>query len=256
MKNFALPDAAPVLSWLSRNTPLIHCLTNEVSMNFVANALLAIGASPSMVAAWQEIGEFTAIADNLVVNLGSLSDARLRGISMGVQTAHEHGKPWVLDPAAVGEKLYYRSSFARELLSYYPTVIRGNAAEILYLAGEKGSIRGADSLSPSEDAIDAAQTLAQEQKAIVVVTGASDYITNGERIVTVTGGHPHLTRVTGTGCALSAIIAATVTSGDAFLGAASACVFMKHAGEYAAKNSQGLGTFTAAILDGLTVPKA
>lgn len=255
MKHFTLHDAAPVLAWLKRNTPLVHCLTNEVSMNFVANSILAVGGSPSMVAAWQEIGDFTKIADNLVVNMGSLADMRLRGISMGVQTAHEYGKPWVLDPAAVGEKLAYRSTFTRELLSYYPSVIRGNAAEILYLAGMKARIRGADSLNRSEEAVEAAKSLATVQRAVVVVTGEIDYITDGEQTVMVRGGDALLTRVTGTGCALSGIIAATVTSGNIFLGAASACVFMKHAGEYAAKNSKGLGSFATAILDGLTVPK-
>ncbi|SUO95826.1 hydroxyethylthiazole kinase [Suttonella ornithocola] len=178
---FTLNEAMPVLTWLKRNTPLIHCLTNTVSMNFVANTLLAVGASPSMVAAWQEIGDFTLVADNLMVNVGSLTDARLRGISMGVQTAHENGKPWVLDPAAVSDKLSYRSSFARELLRYYPAVIRGNAAEILYLAGEKSRNRGADSLNDSNEAIGAAQMLAQRQNAIVVVSDESDYIVQSSK---------------------------------------------------------------------------
>lgn len=255
MKNFTLHDTDPILTWLKHNTPLVHCLTNHVSMNFVANSILAVGGSPAIVSAWQEIEKFTKFADNLVVNMGSLTDLRLRGISIGVQTAHKNNKPWVLDPAAVSKKLPYRASFTRELLSYYPAVIRGNAAEILYLSDKKANIRGADSLSRSDDALEAAQALAQKQNAVVVVTGETDYITDGEQTVMVKGGNELLTRVTGTGCALSGIIAATVTSGEIFLGAASACVFMKHAGEYAAKNSKGLGTFATAVLDGLTISR-
>lgn len=256
MKDFTFEQAAPVLDWFQRHTPLIHCLTNNVSMNLVANALLAVGASPGMVEAAQEIGEFTVRADNIVINLGSLRDSRLRSISMGVQTAHENGKRWVLDPAAVSDKLFYRSSFARELLSYYPAVIRGNAAEILFLAGGKGESRGADSLTDSTEAIEAAKELAVSQHAVVSVTGATDYVTDGETVYAIRGGSPMLARVTGTGCALSAITAATVLSKRNVIdGAAAACLFMKNAGEYAANHSQGMGTFATALLDGLTIPK-
>lgn len=255
--HYTLQDATPTLSWFQENTPLIHCLTNNVSMNFVANALLAVGASPATVEASQEVGDFVLCADNLVVNVGSLRDSRLRGISMGVQTAHENGKKWVLDPAAVSNKLFYRSSFTRELLSYYPAVIRGNAAEILFLAGGKGESRGADSLTASTEAIDAAVELAREQNGVIVVSGSTDYVTDGKTILAIKGGTPMLTRVTGTGCALSAITAATILATKTVLhGAAAACVFMKHAGEYAEKNSKGLGSFASALLDGLTIPKS
>lgn len=256
MKSFGFEEAAPVLSWLQKNTPLVNCLTNNVSKNFVANALLAVGASPSMVEASAEISAFTLVADATVVNVGSLVDYRLRGISMAVQTAHENGKPWILDPAAVSESLFYRSSFARELLRYYPAIIRGNAAEIMFLAGEKSSSRGADSLSSSDEALRAAKLLAGDQNCVVVVSGKKDYVTNGKETFCIMGGDPKMARVTGTGCALSAIMGATACAQYDFLrAAAAACVVMKHAGEYAALNSRGLGSFASALLDGLTIDK-
>lgn len=257
MNNFSFVDAAKILEWLQKNTPLVNCLTNNVSKNFVANALLAVGASPSMVESAAEVANFTLRADATVINLGSLQDYRLRGISMAVQTAHENGKIWVLDPAAVGEALFHRSSYARELLSYYPAVIRGNAAEIMFLAGESSSSRGADSLSSSDEAIAAAQLLAQDQNCVVAVSGKADYVTDGQRTYRISGGNPNMARVTGTGCALSAIVAACAcATSDRLTAAAAACVFMKHAGEYAASNSKGLGSFAVALLDGLTIPKS
>lgn len=256
MNAFSFEDAAPILLWLQKNTPLINCLTNNVSKNFVANALLAVGASPSMVEASAEIGTFTLVADATVVNVGSLVDYRLRGISMAVQTAHENGRLWVLDPAAVSESLFYRSSFTRELLRYYPAIIRGNAAEIMFLAGENSISRGADSLSSSDEALNAAKLLANDQNCVVVVSGKTDYVTDGSNTFFIEGGNAQMARVTGTGCALSAIMAASACAdADRMRSAAAACVFMKHAGEYAALNSKGLGSFAVALLDGLTITK-
>ncbi|MDO5089969.1 MAG: hydroxyethylthiazole kinase [Cardiobacteriaceae bacterium] len=249
---FTFADARPHWQALTARTPLIHVLTNPLAIHFSANALLAVGASPAMVEAEQEVGAFTAVAANLLINIGTLHDGRLAAMRKAAQTAQARGKPWVLDPVAVGDVIAYRTDFARELLQYCPAVVRGNAAEILFLAGEKGVQRGADSLSGSDEALHAAEKLAREQGCVVVVTGARDFITDGAQTFYTTGGDVRQTRLTACGCTLSALVAAFVAGqGDALLGSAAACAVMKRAGDHAAR-ARGMGEFAARLMDGLT----
>lgn len=251
MRHFALHDALPVLRQVAAHTPLIHCLTNPLAMAFSANALLAIGASPAMVEAVQEVAGFTARAANMLINIGTLHEGRVPSMRLAAQTAHALGKPWVLDPVAVGHVLPYRSDFAKELLQYRPAVIRGNAAEILFLCGEEARQRGADSLDGSEAALAAAQELARRQQCVVAVTGARDFISDGVQTFFTTGGDVRQTRVTACGCALSALAAACAAVETPFIAAAAACALMKAAGD-SAKSASGMGRFAAALLDGLT----
>ncbi|ABQ13771.1 hydroxyethylthiazole kinase [Dichelobacter nodosus] len=253
VQTFDFKSAQFYLDRAYANAPFIHCLTNNTTKFFVANALLAIGAKPAMVESWQEVVEFSQRAANVVMNLDSLTDERLRSLSMSAQVAHDHGKWWVFDPAAVSDILSYRSGFARELLRYYPRVIRGNASEISYLNDTYGR-RSFENVMSSSEAIEAAVKLAIHQRAVVVVTGEIDYVTDGETILAVRGGHPFLGRVCGTGCVLSAMIASTVLCGDVLYGAASACALMKRAGERAGLTTSGLGSFYVALLDNLTFP--
>ena len=252
-ETFTLDDAQPYFQEVFMRRALIHCLTNSVTKNFIANALLAVGAYPAMVEAWQEIPNFTRTADNLLINVGTLKDSDLRGITVAAQTARVSVRPWVLDPVAVGVGLSLRSDFARELFAARPRVIRGNAAEILFLNGDTADARGVDSMSTSEDAKEAAVSLARRQEALVVVSGEIDYISDGKRLLAVGGGDSRLTRVTGSGCALSALIAAFVLCEDALPATAAACALMKHAGERASVH-RGMGSFAVAVMDGLTLP--
>lgn len=251
MTPFTFHDARPHWQAMAAATPLIHVLTNPLAIQFSANALLAAGASPAMVEAAQEIPAFTALAANLLINIGTLHDARLPSMRLAAQTAMQHQKPWVLDPVAAGPILQYRSAFAHELLQYRPAVIRGNAAEILFLAGQPARQRGADSLSASDEALAAAQTLARQHNSIVVVTGERDYITNGERTLYTEGGDPRQTRLTACGCVLSALIAAFAAEGNTLQRTAAACAVMKQAGSHAAA-SRGMGEFAQKLMDALT----
>ncbi|HDI3032517.1 TPA: hydroxyethylthiazole kinase [Cronobacter turicensis] len=243
--------AAPVVTQLRRHAPLVHCITNDVVQNFTANVLLALGASPAMVVDAEEAAQFAAIADALLINLGTLTRPQQQAMRAAIDSACAAGKPWTLDPVAVGA-LTLRTEFAQEILARRPAAIRGNASEIRALAGESGGGRGVDATESAQQAREAAILLARRSGAVVAVTGEVDYITDGERTLAVEGGTAMLTRVVGTGCALSAVVAACCTlPGDRLENVATACWLMKRAGEQAQAISRGPGSFASALLDSL-----
>ncbi|WP_447867364.1 hydroxyethylthiazole kinase [Rahnella bonaserana] len=243
--------AATSLKQLRLSAPLVHCLTNDVVQSFTANVLLALGASPAMVVDPAEAAQFSAIADALLVNVGTLTRPHADAMLAAVHAADLAGKPWVLDPVAVGG-LSWRTEFCLELIKRKPAAIRGNASEILALSGLSASGRGVDSGDDSLSALPAAQQLARKTGAIVAVTGETDYVTDGERSRSVAGGHPMMTRIVGTGCALSAVVAAFVAlPGDRLDNVAAACRVMSCAGERACAATNGPGSFTPQFLDNL-----
>lgn len=249
-------DAA--LSWaglqaIRRETPLVQNITNFVSMDVVANALLALGASPAMVHAVEEIPEFTRLADALVVNIGTLSTAWIPSMSKAAALMTEGKKPWVLDPVGVGATAF-RTSIARDLLAIGPTVLRANASEVLALAGAASEpTRGVDSAHDSDQAMDAARELARQTGTIVAVTGTVDYITDGERALHVRNGHPLMTKVTALGCASSAVVAAFLTvETDPLTAAAEALAVFGLAAERAAVEASGPGSLRWRLLDELS----
>lgn len=225
-------------------------MTNDVVQTFTANTLLALGASPAMVIETEEASQFAAIASALLINVGTLTQLRAQSMCAAVEQAKAL-KHRTLDPVAVGA-LDYRRRFCLELLSHKPTAIRGNASEIMALAGAANGGRGVDTTDAAANAIPAAQTLARETGAIVVVTGEMDYVTDGHRIIGIHGGDPLMTKVVGTGCALSAVVAACCTlPGDTLENVASACHWMKQAGERAVARSEGRSSFVPYFLDAL-----
>lgn len=243
--------AAQSLDLLHAHTPLVHCMTNDVVQSFTANVLLALGASPAMVIEREEAVQFSAIADALLVNVGTLTHPRAEAMLGAIMAARQAAKPWVLDPVAVGG-LTFRTGFVKQLLTLSPAAIRGNASEILALAGEVAGGRGVDSTDSTRVALPAAQKLARTTGAIVAVTGEIDYATDGERVLAIPGGHPLMTRVVGTGCALSAVVAACCgLPGNTLDHVAGACRFMSAAGELAVSRSGGPGSFVPAFLDAL-----
>ncbi|MGL4496526.1 MAG: hydroxyethylthiazole kinase [Beijerinckiaceae bacterium] len=232
--------------------PLVHNVSNHVVMNFTANALLACGASPAMVHAIEEVEEFVAISQSLVINIGTLDAPWVTSMLAAAARAQALGKPWVLDPVGVGATRYRRETCAK-LLQHRPSVIRGNASEIIALAGGAASSRGVDSTTAANDAIAAAQALAQACGSVVVISGETDIVTDGGRIAPVRGGAAMMTQITGTGCALSAVTGAMVAvTGDFFAAAQTACATFKVAAESArAAAPHGPGTLAAAFLDAL-----
>jgi hydroxyethylthiazole kinase len=248
------PDESVVtdLARLRERAPLTHCFTNLVVTNFTANLLLAAGASPAMVFAVEEVADFAALAGGVLINVGTVTATEAQAMRVTVRAAGAAGTPWVLDPVAVGG-LRLRTDLARDLAGQAPSIIRGNASEILTLAGEAGGGRGVDSTATAEQAVDAAAALAVSTGAVVAVSGEVDHITDGDRVVQVPGGHVLLTRVTGVGCGLGALMAAFLAVSDSPLDAASAAsAVMAQAGSAAAATARGTGSFAVALLDELT----
>lgn len=246
-----LADIARVLERLRATRPLVHCLTNEVVQEITANVLLAAGASPAMVVALGEAPDFTRISGGLLINVGTPVSERLTVMQACALAAREAQVPWVLDPVAAGV-LAWRDAEIQKLVDLRPNVIRGNASEILALAGMGAGGKGVDSTDSSEAALEAATALAQKTEGVVCVTGEKDFVTDGKRIYAVSGGHPMTTLVVGTGCSLSALVAAfCAVEKDHVLATAAACALAKRAAETAFGRSRGPGSFHTEYLDAL-----
>lgn len=247
----SIAEVITILEHVRARHPLVHCLTNHVVKNFTANVLLALGAAPAMVEHADEAAEFAAMADALLTNVGTLDEPQMAAMLRAIPAANQAHKPWVFDPVAVGP-LTVRTHFAHEILSQRPTLIRGNASEIIALAGQAGRGRGVDSGDSSEAALSAAKALATQTGGAVLVTGPIDYATDGIVVVACANGHPLLTRVTGVGCAQGAVAAACCAVAQSPLAAAvAAATLMSVAGELAARVSVRPGSFAEALLDSL-----
>lgn len=247
-----LVDAsAALLDRLRERTPLVQSITNAVVTNFTANVLLAIGAAPAMTDIPTEAGPFARIASGLLVNLGTPQAEQRVAMLEATAAANEAGTPWVLDPVAVGF-LPVRTALAAELLALRPTIVRGNASEIIALAGLGAGGRGVDSTDSVDSAIEAAIAIARSSGAVVAVSGPTDVITDGERVVRCSNGHAWLTLVTGGGCALGAVFAAFASlDDDRLLTTVAATTAYTIAAQQAAATTQGPGTFAPAFLDRL-----
>lgn len=226
-------------------------MTNDVVQNFTANVLLALKASPAMVIDAGEAAQFAAVADALLINVGTLTPERCQAMLAAVSAARAADTPWVLDPVAVGA-LTLRTGFCQQLLHHRPAAIRGNASEILALAQQAQGGRGVDSCHRAAAAVAAAAELAQRYQTLVVVSGEEDYVTDGQRLLHITGGSALMTRVVGTGCALSAVVAACCAlPGDRLASIAGACRLFARAGERAAAQTSMPGSFATLWLDAL-----
>ncbi|WP_373426895.1 hydroxyethylthiazole kinase [Microbacterium sp. SORGH_AS_0888] len=231
--------------------PLVQCLTNAVTVNFVANTLLAVGASPAMVDVPGEAGPMAGAASAVLINLGTPGAEQREGMLEAAEACADMGRPWVLDPVAVGA-LPVRTDLAHRLLTRRPTVIRGNASEIRALAGAGTGGRGVDAADDVAGAADAALALARTSGGVVAVSGPVDLVTDGRRTVRITGGDVLLTRVTGGGCALGGVIAAYVAShADPFEAVVTACLGYGIAAERAAHAAAGPAGFAVAFVDAL-----
>ena len=246
------PEVVEDLSQLRQRSPLTHCITNSVVTNFTANVLLAVGASPAMVVTIEEVADFVRIAQTLLINVGTITTTDAEIMLKAAATARETNTPWVLDPVAVGA-LRFRTEVVTELLKHNPTVIRGNASEILALSGVIGGGKGVESTATSIAALPAAVALAEKTGAVVALSGEVDYVTDGNQIISIPGGHEIMTKVTGTGCTLGALIASflPVTASPVRAATAASVVFAA-AGERAYKEARGTGSFAMAFLDQLS----
>lgn len=235
---------------LRREAPLVQCITNYVAMNIAANVLLAAGASPAMVHAEEEAGEFAGFAGALTINMGTVSPAWIGGMKAAATGAAKAGRPWVLDPVA-HMATGYRRRVVAELLEFQPTVIRGNASEIIALSGGSSAAKGVDAIDPVEAAEAAAKDLAGRRGCVVAVTGATDYVTDGIRAARISGGSPLMPKVTALGCSLTALVGAyaALDVTDPFATSIAALAHFAVAGEEAGRGTEGPASFAVRFVD-------
>jgi hydroxyethylthiazole kinase len=231
--------------------PLVHNITNFVVMNTTANALLALGASPVMAHAAEEVADLAGIAGALVINIGTLSPAWVDSMRVAMRTAAQAGRPIVFDPVGAGATAYRTATCRRLIEETPPSIIRGNASEIRAIAGAQSAARGVDSGDSAEAALESARALAGRYPC-VVVSGAVDLVVSRDGVARVANGHPLMPRVTGLGCTATAIVGAFAAVNPSLaVAAAHAMVAMGIAGEMAAAESPGPGTFQVKFLDAL-----
>ena len=247
----ATPSPGTTLAALRGRRLLVHCLTSTVSANLTANALLCLGASPIMAEGPEEMAAVLAVADALLVNLGMPTPARMEAAQLATALMQGRGRPWVLDPVAAGA-IAQRTELARRFAAGSPRLIKGNASEILALAGGGVGGRGTDATHATADATASARQLARQTGAVVAITGEVDWITDGDRVMTVHHGHSLMAHVSGMGCVAGALAAACLAvEPDAVLAAHHALTLLGLAGELAASRATGPGSFVPAILDAL-----
>ena len=240
------------LELLREKKPLIHNITNYVVMNWTANILLAVGVSPVMAHAHEEVEEMTSFAGALVLNIGTLTPYWIDSMVIAGEKANALNVPVILDPVGSGATKLRTDSARRILDEVRVTVVRGNASEVLSLAQKGSHTKGVDSIHGVEEAAEAASSLAIELKTVLAITGAVDLITNGDQVLRVSNGHELMGCVTGTGCAATAIIGAFLAiEPDAVKATASALAYFGLAGEKAAVKADGPGSFQPALLDAL-----
>ena len=252
-----MAEKDPLNTWqaleaVRRLSPVVHNITNYVVMNTTANALLAIGASPVMAHAEEEVADMVGIASALVINVGTLSRDWVNAMFKAAEAARERGIPVVLDPVGAGATPY-RTGTVRDLVSAVrPAIIRGNASEIMAVCGDQARTRGVDSADASQDALAAAMTIHGTWGSTVCISGETDYIVGGRTLYQVRNGHPMMPRVTGLGCTATALCGAfAAVTRDRALAAAQAMVVMGIAGEMAAEGAEGPGSLQVRFLDAL-----
>lgn len=242
------------LEKVREQNPLVHQITNYVSVNDCANVTLAIGASPVMAQDIHEVAEMVSHAKALVVNIGTLQSPNMEAMLTAGRRAKELSIPVVFDPVGVGATKY-RTNMAKQFIrEISPDIIRCNMSELKVLCEMETTVKGVDSTATSEGGEQAAKQLAAQIGGTVAVTGAVDIVICGKRCVKIANGHPLLTRVTGTGCMTTALVASYAAIGNAFDGAVAGILSMGIAGEQAAahlKENEGIGTFKVRLLDSI-----
>ncbi len=236
--------------------PLVHCITNYVVVNFVANGLLAAGAAPVMAHAHTEVGDMAGIADALYLNIGTLDPAQVEAMRLAAVAASEKGIPVVLDPVGAGATRYRTETALALLEEFRITCLRGNGGEIAALLGETAQVRGVEG-STTADPTTLAAKAALHFGTLVAVTGPVDIVSDGRQHIEIDLGHPWMSRVSGTGCLLSAVVAAflAVAPENRLKATGNALAYFAAAGEEAHRRAQdlGLGAFAGAFLDALSM---
>jgi hydroxyethylthiazole kinase len=245
-------SAGESLRLIRERKPLVHQIANYVVMNETANATLALGALPVMAHAREEVEEMVALAGALVLNIGTLSPHWVDGMLAAGRAANERGVPVVLDPVGAGATSYRTKTARRILEEVEVAVVRGNAGEVSTLVGVAAEVRGVESVGVARDSAELARAAARQLGVVASVTGAIDHVSDGDHVVAIANGHPLLSAITGTGCMSSAITGCFLAVADSpFEAAIEALVAFGVAGEDAAREAKGPGSFHVALYDTL-----
>ena len=255
MTNITTENCAALLDILREKNPLVHCITNYVTANTVANGLLAAGASPVMADSPLDAEDITAKASAVLFNMGTLSKDRLRAMLISAQKAADMAKPIVLDPVGAGSTDNRLRSTMQLLRQFRFAAVRGNASEISALLSTSPitmkAEKGVDSAETTlEDKISLAKKAAKRYSCTVIVTGSTDVIANGGRVALVSNGVPMMSKITGTGCLASGLVAALCgCTEDSFEAAVTAAALIGTVGEIASETAKGTGSLYVGMLD-------
>jgi len=256
MKEF-IQDLSLLIAKVRETSPLIHSITNNVTVNDCANIILAIGASPIMADDENEMEDIVRLSSALVLNLGTLNNNTIRAMIKAGKAANKLGIPIVLDPVGAGASTLRNSTVDSLFSQLSIDIVRGNLSEISYTAGLQVATKGVDA-SPSDydkDGIAVAQTVSNKYHCVTVITGAQDIISDGKRTVVIHNGNPMMSRVTGTGCMATALTGAFAgISKSMFSAAVVSIAVMGIAGElaYDIAGSKGTASFRTALIDSVS----
>ncbi len=245
------------LSAVKEQKPLVHCITNYVTVNDVANALLAIGGSPIMADDPKEVEEMTSIASALVINIGTLNQRTVASMILAGKQANQQGIPVVFDPVGAGASSLRKETTFRLLEEVQFSVIRGNLSEMTVVAGQQAASKGVDVSEQlqGKDGTAIAKQVATQYRCVAAITGAVDVISDGDRVVKISNGHPHLSGITGTGCTTTGMIGGFLAVTDPMTAATAAIMTMGIAGEIAEERCGilGNGSYRVAIMDAISL---
>ncbi|HEY5583906.1 MAG TPA: hydroxyethylthiazole kinase [Ruminiclostridium sp.] len=251
-------EVAEILSEVRDKKPLIHNITNYVTVNDCANAVLAIGASPIMADDIDEAADITAISSALVINIGTLNQRTVEAMLCSAKKANELGIPIVFDPVGAGASTFRNKTTETILLNVKISILRGNMSEISFIAGLGATAKGVDAAEndiKSNNGVAIATAVSQKLGCVVAITGEIDIISDGERVVKISNGHKMLSNVTGTGCMTTALVGSFCgATNDYFAAAIGGVASMGIAGEIAFEKAgdEGIGSFHIAILDAIS----
>jgi hydroxyethylthiazole kinase len=248
-----MTDPGATLAAIRERKPLIHQITNFVVMNETANATLALGALPVMAHAREEVEEMAGLASALVINIGTLSPHWVDAMLLAGAAASQRAIPVVLDPVGAGATRYRTETVRRILDEVDVTVLRGNAGEVATLVGVEAEVRGVESIATGGEPAELARKAARTLGVVASVTGAIDQVSDGEATLAVANGHELLAAVTGTGCISSALTGCFLAAkpGEPLAAAAEALAAFGVAGEDAAREARGPGSFHVGLYDAL-----
>ncbi|MFY9800735.1 MAG: hydroxyethylthiazole kinase [Methanoregula sp.] len=237
---------------LREKRPLVHHITNYVTVNDCANITIAAGAAPVMADAAEEVCEMVTFAGALVLNIGTLNRGQIESMILAGGMANDRKIPVILDPVGAGATRFRTDSALRLLDELEITILKGNAGEIGVLAGAEAHVRGVDSFGMTGDPVSIARQFAKKAGITVVVSGVTDIVSDGKRILLVDNGHPMMGSISGTGCMAASVIGAfAAVSGDPVIASAAALAAFGIAGEKAASGARGPYTFKVALFDEL-----